>query len=148
MPFRSGYQLFAPLLKSANNLQVMISNMFITIAIMVPCFYFIGDSPVNMAFAWLVGYSICYVITTIRSCKVLGLSVKDLLMSSLHPCLAGALMFMLVFGAGEWMSTMDYPAILTLCAQILIGALSYAGVMYILNKSVVFESISLIKRKQ
>ncbi|MEG3767662.1 lipopolysaccharide biosynthesis protein [Alteromonas sp. 14N.309.X.WAT.G.H12] len=147
MPLRSGFEMFSPLLKSSGNLNIMISNMFITLVILIPCFYFIGTTPERMAVAWLVGYSLAYVITTTRACAVIGLSLKDKWRNITAPFIAGAVMFVGVYWLGTWLGTLNLFSIGIVIAQISAGGFIYLTILYFVNAKFISELSALVRRK-
>nr|WP_289847306.1 polysaccharide biosynthesis C-terminal domain-containing protein [Alteromonas sp. C1M14] len=147
MPFRSGFEMFSPLLKSSGNLNVMISNMFITLIILIPCFYFIGTTPEKMAIAWLVGYSFAYIITTARACNIIGLSLKDKWKNITAPVVAGVAMFAGVFWLGTLLSGSALFSVGILIAQVLTGAIIYLTILYFVNVEFIHELGALVRRK-
>nr|WP_256444417.1 polysaccharide biosynthesis C-terminal domain-containing protein [Aestuariibacter sp. A3R04] len=147
MPFRSGEQMFSPLLKSTGKLNVLITNIFITFAILTPCFYFIGKSPELMALAWLIGFTISYTITTARSCKAIGLSIVEKWRNITLPFVAGGIMLVLVYATGDYLQSSGIFEPVSLLIQILIGAVSYIGVLICIKRELVFELLSLVRGK-
>lgn len=146
MPFRLMSNIFPPLLWGIGCPRTSASNFAIA-AILMPIAFYTGTrwGIVGLAYAWLCMYPVVFFITAYRTCVAVGLSVVDYLTQMLRPVAAGMIMYAFVvfcqqyvFGSvGDW---------LYLIQLVILGALSYAGAMLVIDRQGLQETLELIRR--
>ena len=146
MPFRLMSNIFPPLLWGIGCPRTSASNFAIA-AILMPIAFYTGTrwGIIGLAYAWLCMYPVVFFITAYRTCVAVGLSVVDYLKQMLRPVAAGMIMYAVVvffqqhvFGSvGDW---------LYLIQLVMLGALSYAGAMLVIDRQGLQETLELIRR--
>ena len=146
MPFRLMSNIFPPLLWGIGCPRTSASNFAIA-AILMPIAFYTGTrwGIIGLAYAWLCMYPVVFFITAYRTCVAVGLSVVDYLKQMLRPVAAGMIMYAVVvffqqhvFGSvGDW---------LYLIQLVMLGGLSYAGAMLVIDRQGLQETLELIRR--
>jgi O-antigen/teichoic acid export membrane protein len=146
MPFRTSHELFNPALKTLDKVRILISNEILILTVMCPLFYLLGEKgPLGLAFAWLTGYAFCFCIIAYRCCKALDVKLKEYGLSIYIPILAGMGMFICVYFTGQRMEALSISALATVGTQIVVGVITYVGLLTLLGKHLIKELLSLRK---
>lgn len=147
MPLKCLEQLFGPLLKAINRVDVVLSNTLIYGAVLIPSF-FIGAQygALGLASSWCIAFLVAFAIATKRACKAINISFKNYLVEISIPHLVGALMASCCFAIGVVLNEQDALAVLPL--QVATGAVIYIGLLQLISKKYIHEVISLVKKKQ
>ncbi|HEX19451.1 MAG TPA: lipopolysaccharide biosynthesis protein [Acidiferrobacteraceae bacterium] len=147
MPFRMISNLFPPLLWGIGRPGVSATNYLIA-AILMPVALYIGAnewSVVGLAYAWLGMYPVIFFITVFRSCPLVGLNIWKYFAQMLRPVIAGAVMYAAVYGLS--LVAIGKPADWYYLAQLVaMGAVVYLGVMMLINREGMRETMELIRR--
>ncbi|PRO68452.1 lipopolysaccharide biosynthesis protein [Alteromonas gracilis] len=147
MPLKGIEQLFGPLLKSLNKMNVIIGNTAIFGAVLIPSFFvgaqFGGE---GLAIAWLVSFSGCFFISTSRSCNALSIKHSSVLLLLVKPYLIGTTMLaaciLLDTLLGNFINVW-----IVLLSQVLIGTFMYVGLTWLFSRDELKELMNLFKRK-
>lgn len=145
MPLRMATSLLPPVLWGLARPGVSATNVLIA-AVVIPGACLIGGQwgPVGMAAAWLVGYPIVWVVTLHRAGEAIGLTVRDFLHAMKWPALATLTMVVAVTGARSLLPAVGTGP--TLGVLIPVGVLAYAGVMALLDRPSLRETLLLLTR--
>ncbi|MFI5445916.1 lipopolysaccharide biosynthesis protein [Polaromonas sp. UC242_47] len=99
---------------------------------------------IGLSLAWLVAFPGAFLFNLLRSCKHLGLTVKEIATTLARPALASCLMYVLVILARH---AIGWPsAIANLLTLTAVGAVAYTGFTFMFNREVVLEIRNLITR--
>lgn len=147
MPMRSLEQLFGPVLKSLNKMNVIILNTAIFAAILIPGFYigaqFGGE---GMALSWLISFFVSFTITSFLSCRSINIPFSAFIGAVYKPHLIGICML-----AGTWllgqMLIADMSPWLVLAIQVVTGGVIYIGLSLLVARKESMELISLVKNR-
>jgi Polysaccharide biosynthesis C-terminal domain len=102
-------------------------------------------SVVGLAYAWLGMYPVIFFITVFRSCPLVGLNIWKYFAQMLRPVIAGAVMYAAVYGLS--LVAIGKPADWYYLAQLVaMGAVVYLGVMMLINREGMRETMELIRR--
>ncbi|WP_427978832.1 oligosaccharide flippase family protein [Agarivorans sp.] len=145
MPLRFSEELFGPALKSLRRVKHMLINLCIMIFIMFISIH-IGArfGATGLAFAWLSGYPLGYVIVAWRNSRILNTPFNLLIKCFIPPMLAGAGMLAMVYLI-KLISLQSLA--LNLIVQIAVGGLSYLMLINMLDKNSVKEAVALVRNK-
>jgi O-antigen/teichoic acid export membrane protein len=145
MPFRMATSLLPPVLWGLARPGVSATNVLIA-AVVIPGACLIGGQwgPVGMAAAWLAGYPVVWVVTLHRSGAAMGLTVRDFLHAMKGPALAALAMVVAVSGARSLLAAAGTGP--TLAVLIPVGVLTYGGVIALLDRSSLRETLLLLTR--
>lgn len=146
MPFRLMSNIFPPLLWGIGRPRTSASN-FAFAAILMPVAFYTGThwGVIGLAYAWLCMYPVVFFVTAFRTCAAVGLNVADYFRQLLRPVAAGMIMYatvifmqQYVFGmVGDW---------LYLIQLVIVGAVSYAVAMLVIDRDGMTETLALIRR--
>ncbi|GFD90321.1 lipopolysaccharide biosynthesis protein [Tenacibaculum sp. KUL152] len=146
MPLKGIEQLFGPLLKSLNKMNVIIGNTAIFGAVLIPSFFigaqFGGE---GLAIAWLVSFSCCFFINASRSCNALGIKFSSVVLLLVKPYLLGSTMLAVCVLLGKSLDNV-VSVWIVLAAQVTIGALLYFGLTWLFSRNELKELINLFRR--
>jgi O-antigen/teichoic acid export membrane protein len=147
MPIKSLEQLFGPVLKSLNKMNVIIGNTAIFGVVLVPSFL-IGAQygGVGLALSWLLTFFFCFIINAYRSCNAINISFKSCLSAIVMPHIIGLLMLVICFTLGYCLTNVVSVWII-LVVQVSIGAFVYMGLTWIISKKDLQELLHLFKKK-
>ncbi|MHC6646305.1 lipopolysaccharide biosynthesis protein [Alteromonas sp. HB246098] len=146
MPLKCLEQLFGPLLKAINRVDVTLSNTLIYAIILIPSF-FIGahSGALGLASSWFIAFLVSFLLATKRACSAIDISFNNYLREISYPHVVGAAMAGSCLTIGYMFS--DMPPILLLVIQVITGAAIYIGLLYIFSKQYIFEALDLVRRR-
>jgi len=119
----------------------------ITASIIGPIIFFIGINwwgLMGLSFAWLVLSPLVFLQGTLRGLPLLGLRVQQLLMSMMPAAASSLIMYLAVIVAKQT-PAFESGGLLKLMALIAIGALSYCGASYYLNRKGIDEVLEMAR---
>ena len=145
MPLKCLEQLFGPLLKAINRVDVILSNTLIYGAVLIPSF-FIGAQfgALGLASSWCIAFLVAFTIATKRACNAIDISFKNYLTEISAPHLVGALMAFCCVGIGVVLEEHNLLAVLTI--QVFTGGFIYIGLLHFVSKKYIHEVLSLVKK--
>lgn len=148
MPIRMISTIVPPVLWGLGDPKISAGNFAIAAAIMVPAFL-VGaqGGPVGLAISWAAAYPIVFVITIYRVAKVVGSRLRDLLGEMVKPILCATGMYASVV-VSEPVLVDSAGTFVTLLQQIIVGAVAYASLIYIIHRQVVSEVLDLVLKRQ
>lgn len=146
MPLKCLEQLFGPLLKAINRVDVTLSNTLIYAIILIPSF-FIGAQygALGLASSWFIAFLVSFLLATKRACSAINISFKNYLTEISYPHVVGAAMAGSCLTIGYMFSDMN--PILLLAIQVITGGAIYIGLLYIFSKQYIFEALDLVRRR-
>lgn len=147
MPLRSLEQLFGPVLKSLNKMNVIIGNTIIFGITLIPAFL-IGAQygGVGLGMAWLLTFVFCFLVNAYRSCNALNISFKSCLSTIVMPHIIGLIMLGICFSLGLYLTNI-VSLWMVLVIQISIGALVYVGLTWLISRKDLQELLHLFRKK-
>ncbi|MDC6166105.1 lipopolysaccharide biosynthesis protein [Paucibacter sp. XJ19-41] len=118
----------------------------ITGVVVLPCCFVVGAQfgAIGLALAWLVGLPILITLNLQRSRPVLGISLGNALRALSKPLALSAAMAICVSLTGWW-GAAHWSAWPTLLAAIFVGALSYLGLFWLLDRDSVHQLLRLVR---
>jgi len=148
MPMRSIEQLFSPVLKSLNKMNVILVNTAIYAAILIPGF-FIGAQygSQGMALSWLFCFLFSFMIASYRSCNALSIGFSKFIGSVYKPHVIGLFMLAGTWFLGQYLLTM-LPSLAVFIVQVVAGAAIYIGLSFIFARSETMETINLVRNRK
>lgn len=145
MPFRLLSNIFPPLLWGVGHPGTSASNLLIA-AVLMPAAFFVGTQwgVIGLAYAWLCVYPLVFVVTALRTCKVVGARIGDYFQQLLRPVAAGMTMYATVYFMRHHVfgSNGDWVYLLQL---VLIGMLAYGAAMMLIDRSSLRETLELVR---
>ncbi len=145
LPFRAISTLFAPILQGSGKPKREFSNLVIVNAIMIPSFLIgIRWGIAGLCSAWVVGYAVSFTIICNRSLKAIGIGARDFLSAILTPMMAASIMTGAIFMIKNNFLQLQ-PLSVSIVCVILLGAVTYAAVVYTINQEIVREIRVLLK---
>ena len=145
MPFRLLSNVFPPLLWGVGRPRTSASN-FLIAAILMPAAFYAGThwGVVGLAYAWLGMYPVVFLITAIRTCRIVELSIVDYVRQFFRPLAAGMIMVAAVYilgffaygSPGDWFYLMQL---------VLVGILAYGVAIALVDRAGLAETLDLIK---
>ena len=146
MPLKCLEQLFGPLLKAINRVDVTLSNTLIYAIILIPSF-FIGAQygALGLASSWFIAFLVSFLLATKRACNAINISFNNYLTEISYPHIVGAGMACSCLTIGYIFSDMN--PILLLVIQVTTGSAIYIGLLYIFSKQYIFEALDLVIRR-
>jgi teichuronic acid exporter len=145
MPFRLLSNIFPPLLWGTGHPSTSASN-FLIAAILMPVAFFSGThwGVIGLAYAWLCMYPLVFILTTWRTCEVVGARMGDYLQQMYRPVCAGMIMYASVYflksfaygDVGQWVYLLQL---------VIIGVLAYAVAMLAIDRHGLRETLELIR---
>jgi teichuronic acid exporter len=146
MPFRLLSNIFPPLLWGVGHPGTSASN-FLIAAVLMPVAFYIGTrwGVAGLAYAWLCMYPVVFIITALRTCRVVGVGIAHYFAQLLRPVAAGMIMYATVYflrGAvygspGEWLYLLQLVAA---------GVVAYGVAIFLIDRDGVRETLELIRR--
>lgn len=141
--------LFAPV---TNALGKPSLSMFTAMsgAILFPACFLIGAQwgLIGMAWAWLIAAPLLLIVTARLSAPLIGVTLWDIARAML-PGLAPALVMAIGVGvAGQMLAPLGLAAPLLLAILVVIGALLYGALLWLLEREAIAEVIRLVLRRQ
>ena len=147
MPMRSLEQLFGPVLKSLNKMNVIIVNTIIFAAILIPGFYIgaqFGSG--GMALSWLFSFFISFMIASYRSCRCLNIRFKRFIGAVYKPHLIGLCMLTATWWLGQYLMQSMTPW-LVFIIQVFTGGVIYTGLSLLCARKESMELINLVRNR-
>lgn len=147
IPLKLILELVGPVFKAIGDVNTLITNTFINIAIMLPSFA-IGSlwGPVGLAFSWLVGFSIVFIIISNRICVRLKIALKLFYFSIAFILASGMVMLISVLLATVLLESHINIFLLLVC-QIMVGAMAYLFSVWLFDKRILIEVSNFIPQK-
>jgi O-antigen/teichoic acid export membrane protein len=147
IPLRFSTEIYSACVKGLGKGKSMISNSLITISIMTPAIsigMFYG--PTGLASAWLIGYSLTYLILISRYKKLLQLHTANILTPLTLPIILCTLMY----GEIEIIKylMLGSSSIVVLITSVVAAITFYMSFLFIFDKKSILEIKSLKKKKQ
>ncbi|AWL11657.1 Succinoglycan biosynthesis transport protein ExoT [Saliniradius amylolyticus] len=144
MPLRFSEELFHPAIKALGKGGVLLNNTLLSIAVMSVAIV-IGShyGAPGLAGAWLLGFPVVYFMLLRRYTHYLQFSAMGLMRSVLPFVLAGGLMLLLVHIAKIWLVKVT---IINLTCLVMLGAVTYLGVLWLFCKDRLLESKRLLSQ--
>jgi O-antigen/teichoic acid export membrane protein len=122
---------------------IEVRNTVITLTILPPAFLVgVQWGVPGLAWAWVAGIAVCYVLVMPRVSSVLGMPLRDMARAALPSVLAGLVMCATVLALRTLMSLPNLPA--QLCMLTVSGALSYLGAVSVIDPSLWKDCKALI----
>lgn len=145
MPLRMISTVMPPVLWGVGKPTVSAINYLIA-AIIMPLALVYGArwGPVGLAMAWLVAYPIIYVVTIVRTVRVIQLSASKLFGAMWRPALAGGVMYIAVIAARHFLPT-DLGGVARLVTFVVTGIGVYSGLVFAFYREGVNEIQELLK---
>ena len=144
MPLKFSQELFGPALSSQKKLKHIIFNTLTLIAVMlVSILIGVNFGAVGLAYAWLFGFPIAFLIILLRNCKELNIRVSMFLKFLAIPVFSGLLMLGGVFFSKIYFSNIE---LVNLLFQIFLGASIYTLFVVLFDKPSVQEMLRMFKR--
>ncbi len=146
MPLKCLEQLFGPLLKAINRVDVTLSNTLIYATILIPSF-FIGAQygALGLASSWFIAFLVSFILATKRACIAIDISFQNYLTEISYPHIVGAAMAGSCLTIGYMFSDMN--PILLLIIQVIVGGAIYIGLFYMFSKQYIIEALDLVRRR-
>lgn len=112
-------------------------------AIIMPCAYLVAVQygTTGMAYAWLLGFPLLTLVSTVVSLPVIGLSIRMLLGALAPSIVAGGFMTAVVIGADAVLPPL--PPSADLAVLTVLGAMAYGLTLLVAARSVIAELIAL-----
>ena len=146
MPLRSLEQLFNPVLKSLNKMNVILVNTAIFAIVLIPSFFIGAQFGIEgMALTWFFSFSFSFYFVSKCSCRVLNIAYVNFLSAIYKPHLVGAVMMALCWVIGEPL-VLRIGAWGALFCQIIAGFLIYLLLSFFFMRTELNEFIDLFKR--
>lgn len=147
IPLKLILELVGPVFKAIGDVNTLITNTFINIAIMLPSFV-IGSfwGPVGLALSWLIGFSLVFVIVSNRICTRLNISTASFYLSLAFVMTSGIIMLVSVLFTTELLEN-HINLLLLLACQIIVGAIAYLISLLLLDKKVLQEALNMMPTK-
>lgn len=145
MPFRAVGTLFAPVLQGTGNPKVHFLNLAIMNAVLVP-FFIVGIrwGITGLCLSWIFGFSVAFVVMSVRSLKAIGLSAAEFISALRPPLAAGGVMLIATFVARH--EIWSVPPVITPFLVVIVGASAYMLSVFYMNRGVLSE-LALLFRK-
>lgn len=147
MPMMTLHILFAPALNALGRPEVTLRNSLFG-ALLMPSAYIVGVEfgGIGLAVAWLATYPILIWFTVWQARPVIGISYGGLI-RALWPAIASsAAMVPPVWLALQWLPPLG--VIGNVLAPAAVGALSYAGLLWLTQRRTVDELVALVARRK
>jgi teichuronic acid exporter len=146
LPLRMIINLLPPALQGIGRPDVSAFNLLIAVIVM-PVAFFVGTKGgiLGVSLAWVIVFPLVVLVMVARSGVLLGVTVKECLAAMSGPALLSSLMFAVVWGA-KTIVVGDETSLSRLISLILIGAMIYTTLVFVLNRSRCSEVLQLLKR--
>jgi O-antigen/teichoic acid export membrane protein len=145
MPFRLLSNVFPPLLWGIGHPRISAGN-YVVAAILMPLAFYAGThwGVVGLAYAWLAMYPVVFLVTALRTCRMVAVPLAEYAGQIVRPLAAGIAMYAVVWvlgdvaygTAGEW----SYLAQL-----VIVGMAAYGGVMLLVDRPGLGETLELVR---
>ncbi|MDJ0710568.1 MAG: lipopolysaccharide biosynthesis protein [Woeseiaceae bacterium] len=146
MPVRMISTVVPPVLWGIGQPRTSAGNFFIASIIMVPAFVIgAGYGPVGLAMAWALAYPVVFFIKMLRTTNSVDMSIWTLLGGMLRPALASAGMYAAVVVAKPYVVG-EAGQVLYLLQLVGVGAIAYAGLVYLIYRDGLKEALALFQR--
>ena len=147
IPIRMLSTIASPALTGKGRPDVSLKNLLIAFFLM-PTAFLIGIQwgLVGVAYAWLIAYPITFIIMQKHALKAIEVPVKPYLKEVSRPVIPGILMLLTVYSMRELLAGVDVNDIVALCLLIGSGAVSYLVAIYLLQRELLIEIVSMVKR--
>jgi O-antigen/teichoic acid export membrane protein len=146
LPMKALSPILSPAIFAIGRPAVYLVNMVFTSTVMASAFLVgVQAGVIGVCVAWLVAYPVVFVITTIRSLRVLGLPAGRYLSEIRFPFFASALMLVLVGLLGKVIVTPQ--PLYSLILQIVFGVVCYLSLVQIFKKEQYAEMLSLLHQR-
>jgi len=133
IPLLSLSSILSPALYAVGRPDIMIKNMAVAVIVMGVAFLLgVQKGLVGVCIAWVAAYPVVFIINSLRSLNVLGVSVKDYAGGVTFPITASGFMAGGIFALRPFMANLSTLPLL--CSYILCGAVFY-GVLVLLFKA-------------
>ncbi len=143
---RSLNNLFAPVVNAMGHPEVQFINALISLFIMSPSIFIgVNWGVVGLSYAWLSGYTLVYIITSVRSCRSLNIHYLTYLSQIFQAFLPTSVMVTIIYFLKKYIIVTNYSW-LSFAFLIIIGVIVYIIATYILNRKVFFELLSILKK--
>ena len=100
----------------------------------------------GVSIAWLIAYPIQFYITLRLSLPLIDMKISEYISQIMPPILISLIMFGLVFGAKLIMPDNYAGTITELILCIVVGVISYTGLIYLVKRDLVDELLMLVGR--
>ncbi|OMH25674.1 lipopolysaccharide biosynthesis protein [Motiliproteus sp. MSK22-1] len=141
MPLRFSDELFNPALKSQKKVRHLLINTSIMISVMfVAILIGVQYGAVGLALAWCFGFPVVYLINAWRNIHSLQIKLKEFVAVFTSPLLVGTAMLAVVFATK---AVFDEVNVENLLLQILIGGITFIGLLFMADKKAILEIKSL-----
>lgn len=146
VPLRMVRNIFMPALLGFGRSDINL-RMEIVAVIAMPLSFYIGTNwnLEGISYAWLFVFPIVFVINFLQSSRVFNIRLVDVLKSLYLPFICGAFMYLSVYWARMLLGSIVGEAIL-FAELVAVGAFSYLGISYIINKNGLIEVLNLVKK--
>ncbi|SEL70754.1 Membrane protein involved in the export of O-antigen and teichoic acid [Colwellia chukchiensis] len=144
MPLRFSEELFNPALKSQRKVKHMLHNVSIMSVVMLISIVLAAPyGAVGLAAAWACGFPIAYGVVACRNANLLNIKYRNIAKLFLAPVAAGIIMLIVVFTLKQYTGEI---AVLNLLIQIAAGGVAFISALYLFDKKLIVELISIFKR--
>jgi teichuronic acid exporter len=145
MPLRSLGTLTSPLLTAIGRMRDVVWCM-VWPALLVPLAVLVGVrwGVTGAALAWCIAYPVAFVLATRRLCGAIGLHVTKIVHAIAPPCLAAAVMLLMVHGAGKLLPAQSHAG-LRLVAGIAVGASVYLSILRVAFPELYRHGLSTVR---
>lgn len=145
MPFKALGPILPPALYATDNGKVNLINMAITSVFMAIAFLIgVRAGLLGICFAWIFAYPIVFLVTSIRSLKVLGIPLKHFLTEIAFPFFASILMLILIVLLRKTIAAVQ--PLSSLIISIVFGVVFYLGLVVVFKKDEYLELKKLLQR--
>lgn len=146
MPLRFSEELFNPAFKSQRRIQHIIYNVcimagFLIIGILIGAQY----GAVGLACAWAFGFPMAYLWIVARNSRLLNIHFSEIVKLFISPLLSGVVMLIVIFTVKFYFQDIS---LMNLIFQIMLGASSFLGALFLLDKTLINELVTLVKRNR
>lgn len=146
MPLRMAMQLYVPGLRALGRADLPLYDTAASLLISAVVMWFmIDDSAMDIALAWVIAIPLCALITHWLASMVFKVGMGEVLMDLLPPLMVAAGMFVVVFSYLQWLGD-GLPIVIALISAILLGAVFYAGVGWLLMRGRMREALGLLRK--
>lgn len=146
MPFRMFLELHQPAVAISHKPKLILTNAITILVILAPAFFLASQfNPTVLAATWLGLFSVLALRASHVFCKVLGIDFREILRHLLYTLLTSLAMFALV-RATIYFLTGTVPEWANLALATAVGAAFYLSTIYLTDKRMFGEYISLFKR--
>lgn len=145
MPFRLLSNVFPPLLWGIGRPRTSAGN-YLLAAILMPLAFYTGTrwGVIGLAYAWLAMYPLVFLLTALRTCRIVSVSLADYAAQMARPLAAASAMYAVVWvlgdvalgESGEWFH---------LVQLVVAGMAAYGGAMLLVDRRGLSETLELIR---